>query len=100
MPFFAFGRSRKNPAQLPAASARRPKPRASVQLRLEVLEERCTPATLRVGATEAFTTIQSAVNAAAANDTILVDAGTYQENVTINKALTLEGADHGINADT
>jgi hypothetical protein len=42
-----------------------------------------------------FTTIQSAVNAASAGDTIKVCAGTYIENVTISVALsnlTLEGA--------
>ena len=39
-----------------------------------------------------YCTIQSAINAATAGDIINVDAGTFAENVTINKALTLNGA--------
>src|SRR5688572_13651893 len=39
-----------------------------------------------------FTSVQAAVNAAPANDTISVAAGTYTENVTIpDKGLTLLG---------
>mgnify|MGYP000203284726 CR=1 FL=1 len=41
---------------------------------------------------ETFTTIQAAVTAASSGDTIEVAAGTYKENVTINKALTLLSA--------
>jgi parallel beta-helix repeat protein len=40
-----------------------------------------------------FPTIQDAVNAAQNGSTILVDSGTYYEHVTINKTLTLLGAD-------
>jgi len=36
-----------------------------------------------------YATIQEAVNAAAAGDTIIVKGGTYTENININKSLTL-----------
>ena len=50
-------------------------------------------ATLNVPAD--YATIQAAVNAAAAGDTILVQSGTYYENVNVNKQLTLQGVDSG-----
>lgn len=40
---------------------------------------------------EAVDSIQAAVNAAASGDTVLVKSGTYNENVTINKSITLLG---------
>src|SRR5580704_11482935 len=42
-----------------------------------------------------YATIQLAVNAAAANDVINVAAGTYTEDVTIGKPLSLMGAGAG-----
>jgi nitrous oxidase accessory protein NosD len=45
--------------------------------------------------TAAYTTIQSAVNAANPGDRIHVCAGTYPEQVTINKSLTID-ADNGV----
>ncbi len=39
-----------------------------------------------------FATIQSAIDAASSGDTITVAAGTYTEDVTVNKPITLVGA--------
>jgi parallel beta-helix repeat protein len=70
-------------------------------LYIESLEERRLLATFTVDDSFAandveereFTTIQAAVNAAATGDTIRVRAGTYEENVVVNKQLTIKGAD-------
>jgi parallel beta-helix repeat protein len=45
-------------------------------------------------------TIQAAVNAASAGNTIDVAAGTYIEDLTINKALTLLGPNSAVNPNT
>jgi hypothetical protein len=39
-----------------------------------------------------YPTIQAAVNAANPNDVIAIDAGTYNERVTVTKSLTIQGA--------
>jgi parallel beta-helix repeat protein len=44
------------------------------------------------GTDPAYTTIQAVVTAAAAGDTIIVCPGTYAENISVSKSLTLQGA--------
>jgi Ca2+-binding RTX toxin-like protein len=44
--------------------------------------------------------IQAAIDAADAGDTISVSAGTFNEHLTIDKALTIEGANAGVNPST
>jgi hypothetical protein len=45
-----------------------------------------------------YTTIQAAVNAASSGDTIVVAAGSHPEDVTVAKALTIQGAQAGTDA--
>ena len=45
---------------------------------------------------DVFATIQGAVNAAAAGDTIYVSAGTYSEDVIVNTSVFIQGANSGI----
>ena len=78
MILFSFLRFFSKPSQM-----KRPQPRATFKPRIELLEGRVALSTLRVGAAETYHTIQAAVTAAHSNDTILVDPGTYQEQVTI-----------------
>jgi hypothetical protein len=71
---------------------------SAVASRFEQLETRQLFAAHIVGSSTVYSTIQAAVNAASAGATINVDAGTYTEQVTINKQLTLRGAQAGIDA--
>ncbi len=47
-----------------------------------------------------YATIQKAINAASAGDVIWVDAGTYTEDIILNKNVTLKGSKFGINPNT
>jgi hypothetical protein len=62
----------------------------------------CTPAMNRcvnpTGENGCFTTIQEAINASNPGDVINVEAGTYIENLTLAKRLTLRGAFAGVSA--
>lgn len=70
-------------------------------LRLESLEERQMLAVFVVDddfaandvAARHYTTIQAAVDAASAGDKVKVRAGTYTENVVVDKQLSIKGAD-------
>ena len=61
----------------------------------ERLERRDLMAAHIVGSTTSYATIQAAVNAAVAGAVVTVDAGTYNETVTISKSLSIRGANYG-----
>src|SRR5262245_15535280 len=52
------------------------------------------------GNSPCFTAIQAAINAATAGDTIHVSAGTYAEQININKPLSLLGPNANIDPNT
>src|SRR5438270_9428791 len=64
----------------------------------EELENRHLLAAHVLGSSATYATIQAAVNAAAPKATIMVDAGTYSERVTVNKTLIIQGAQAGVDA--
>lgn len=47
-----------------------------------------------------YTSIQAAINAASSGGTVTVGSGTYNEKITINKPLSLVGANVGVNPVT
>lgn len=55
--------------------------------------------TLTVGDGQAYATVQAAVNAASAGDTVVIEPGTYAGNVVIDKPLTLLGANSGVSGN-
>src|SRR5438105_2917899 len=65
---------------------------------LETLESRQMLAAHIVGSATNYATIQAAINAASAGAVINVDAGTYTESVTVNKSLTIRGANASVDA--
>src|SRR5262249_39328313 len=65
-------------------------------VRLERLESRRMLAAHVVGDPTVYATIQAAVNAAVAGGTVTVDAGTYPEQVVVDKRLTIKGAQAGV----
>src|SRR3989440_3929483 len=66
------------------------------RLYFESLEVRQMFAAHIVGDPASYATIQAAVNAAMPGAIINVDAGVYSEQVTINKQLTVRGAQAGV----
>lgn len=57
-------------------------------------------ATLTVGPSSTYPTIQSAVTAAMPGDTILLEPGIYNENLTIDKRVILKGTGSGDDPET
>ncbi len=100
MLFSYFSRSPKRSSTIRAKGRRPAKPHALVHLRLEHLEDRLAWPSTTLTSMQSFATIQAAVNAANPGDTLLADAGTYAENVTINKSLSLLGPNASINPNT
>src|SRR3954468_1360786 len=64
----------------------------------EQLESRQMMAAHIVGNATNYATIQAAINVAASGAVINVDPGTYIEQITISKPLTLRGSQAGIDA--
>ena len=74
--------------------------RSRLRLPYETCEPRTHLAAHLSGSSTNFATIQAAVDAAVAGQTITVDAGTYSEQVFVDKSLTIRGAKAGVDART
>src|SRR5262245_26149855 len=66
--------------------------KASARRRFEVLEGRQLLTVTIDGSPTVYNTIQAAINAAVAGNTVRVGAGTYAENVQVNKSISVVGA--------
>src|SRR5438552_3610058 len=84
--------------------AKRFKLRERFPLRLEPMEDRVVPAVTvtRTSDNAMFASIQAAINDAGTGTgtTLVVSAGTDAEQVTVNKSIILQGAQHGVDART
>jgi pectin methylesterase-like acyl-CoA thioesterase len=68
---------------------------------LNAASANAVPKTITVGPSDNdYTTIQAAINAADAGDTIQVAAGTYNEFVDVSKPLSIRGANYGVDPNT
>jgi regulation of enolase protein 1 (concanavalin A-like superfamily) len=65
---------------------------------VELLERRRLLAAHVAGSSTVYNSIQDAVNAASDGGIVTVDAGTYDQRVTIDKRLTVRGARWGVDA--
>ena len=79
-----------------APRACRQKQLGKLRRAIENLESRQLLAAHIVGSPTVYPTIQAAVDAAVAGQTITVDAGNYPEQVSIFKSLTIKGAQAGV----
>ncbi len=84
--------------RLAAARALRLGSSAQPRKALEILENRRMLAAHIVGNATVFSSIQAAVDASVAGQTITVDAGTYPEEVVVAKQLTIKGPQSGVDA--
>jgi Ca2+-binding RTX toxin-like protein len=62
---------------------------------VEIVDDGAAGKTLLVG-NGGYATIQEAIDAAAAGDIIRVASGTWNENLNVNKDVTIQGANHGV----
>lgn len=88
-------RKNRNKSRRPITHTNRPR-----RFTLDFLEQRQLMAAHVLGSTTSYATIQAAVDAAPVGGTVTVDAGSYAEQVTVSKTLTIEGVEAGVDART